>query len=151
IDFGMFAWLVVPMLQALKGINHVTHNYGWGIIVLAIGINVVIFPLRHKSMVSMKKMQTIQPQVKAIQERYKKFKATSPEKQKMNQEMMALYKEKGVNPAGGCIPMLLTFPIMFAFYAMLAGAIELRGAPFMFWIHDLSLKDPSYVTPVLMG
>jgi YidC/Oxa1 family membrane protein insertase len=151
IDFGMFAFLVVPLLQALKAINHVMGNWGLSIIVLTIGINVVIFPLRHRSMVSMKKMQALQPQVKAIQERYKNFKATSPEKQKMNAEMMALYKEKGVNPAGGCVPMLLTFPVMFAFYAMLNAAIELRGAPFFGWIHDLSLKDPLYITPVLMG
>jgi YidC/Oxa1 family membrane protein insertase len=147
----MFAWLVVPLLQALKAINRVVGNWGVSIIILTIGINVVIFPLRHRSMVSMKKMQALQPQVKAIQARYKSFKATSPEKQKMNAEMMALYKEKGVNPAGGCVPMLLTFPVMFAFYAMLNAAIELRGAPFFGWIHDLSLKDPYYITPVLMG
>ena len=89
--------------------------------------------------------------MKAIQDRYAKLKATDPAKQKMNKEMMALYKEKGVNPASGCVPMLLTMPVLFAFYALLSTAIELRGAPFVFWIHDLSAHDPYYVTPILMG
>jgi len=96
-------------------------------------------------------MQEIQPQVKSIQDRYAKFKATDPEKQKMNQELMTLYRERGVNPASGCVPMLLTFPVLFAFYALLSKSIELRGAPFVFWIHDLSMPDPLFITPVLMG
>ena len=151
IDFGMFRFLVVPLLQALKWINRYLGNYGWSIIALTIFINLVIFPLRHRSMVSMRKMQALQPEVKAIQERYAKYKITDPERQKMNQEMMALYKQRGVNPASGCVPMLLTMPVLFAFYAMLNGSIELRGAPFIFWLHDLSAKDPSYVTPIVMG
>jgi YidC/Oxa1 family membrane protein insertase len=151
IDFGWFAMIVVPLLQALKWVNGYVGNYGWSIIVLTILINVLIFPLRHKSMVSMKKMQALQPQVKAIQDRYAKFKATDPEKQKMNSEMLALYKQKGVNPASGCIPMLLTFPILIAFYNLLNSAIELRGAPFVGWIHDLASRDPTYVWPILMG
>ena len=110
-----------------------------------------MFPLRHKSMVSMRKMQAIQPQIKAIQERYKKYKATDPERQKMNTEMMNLYRERGVNPASGCVPMLLTLPVLFAFYSLLSQAIEMRGAPFIFWIQDLSRHDPYYVTPILMG
>ena len=110
-----------------------------------------MFPLRHKSVVSMRKMQEIQPEAKAIQDRYAKLKATDPAKQKMNQELMGLYKERGVNPASGCIPMLLTMPVLFAFYSLLSTAIELRGAPFFAWIHDLSAPDPFYVTPVLMG
>ena len=89
--------------------------------------------------------------VKSIQERYSHLKMTDPGKQKMNEEMMRLYKEKGVNPASGCVPMLLTFPVLFAFYAMLSQAIELRGAPFAGWIHDLSVKDPLFITPILMG
>jgi YidC/Oxa1 family membrane protein insertase len=151
IDFGFFAWLVVPLLQALKWINGYLGNYGWSIVVLTALINLAIFPLRHRSMVSMRKMQAVQPEVKAIQARYAKYKITDPERQKMNQEMMALYKQKGVNPASGCLPMLLTFPILFAFYSLLGSAIELRGAPFIFWIHDLSLHDPYYITPILMG
>jgi YidC/Oxa1 family membrane protein insertase len=99
IDFGMFTVIVVPLLRSLKWVNGYVGNYGWAIIILTFFINVILFPLRHKSVVSMRKMQEIQPQVKAIQERYKNLKATDPEKQKMNTEMMALYKEKGVNPA----------------------------------------------------
>ncbi len=101
-----------------------------------------MFPLRHKSVVSMRKMQEIQPEVKAIQDRYAKLKMTDPARQKMNAELMALYRERGVNPASGCVPMLLTLPVLFAFYAMLSVAIELRGAPFIGWIHDLSRHDP---------
>jgi YidC/Oxa1 family membrane protein insertase len=151
INFGMFDFLAVPLLRALKWIHGYVGNYGWSILVLTFLINAVMFPLRHKSMVSMRKMQEIQPQVKAIQERYAKYKATDPEKQKMNAEMMSLYKEKGVNPAGGCVPMLLTFPILFAFYSLLSQAIEIRGEPFIWWIRDLSQHDPYYVTPILMG
>jgi YidC/Oxa1 family membrane protein insertase len=151
IDFGMFRFLVVPLLQALKWINHFAGNYGVSIILLTIFINLVIFPLRHRSMVSMRKMQSLQPEVKAIQDRYAKYKITDPERQKMNQEMMALYKQRGVNPASGCVPMLLTMPVLFAFYAMLSASIELRGTPFFGWLHDLSVKDPYYITPVLMG
>ena len=151
INFGMFSVIVVPLLTSLKWIHSYVGNYGWDIIILTIIINVLILPFRHMSVVSMRKMQAIQPEVKAIQDRYAKYKATDPAKQKMNQEMMALYKERGVNPAGGCIPILLTFPLIFAFYALLSTAIELRGAPFIGWIHDLSAHDPYYVTPILMG
>jgi len=151
IDFGMFRAIVTPLLRTLNWINRFTGNYGWSIIVLTILINVLLFPLRHKSMVSMKKMQAIQPEVKAIQDRYAKYKVTDPERQKMQTEMLALYKQKGVNPATGCVPMLLTFPILLALYNLLSFAIELRGAPFVGWIHDLSAKDPTYVWPVLMG
>ena len=151
INFGMFDWLAVPLLRALKWINEGVRNYGWSIILLTFLINLVIFPLRHKSMVSMKKMQELQPEMKAIQDRYAKYKATDPEKQKMNQEVMNLYKSKGVNPASGCIPMLLTFPVLFAFYSLLSQAIELRGQPWIWWIKDLSVHDPLYITPILMG
>jgi YidC/Oxa1 family membrane protein insertase len=151
INFGIFDFLAVPLLRALTWIHGYVGNYGWSIIILTFLINAVMFPLRHKSMVSMRKMQEIQPQMKAIQDRYAKFKATDPEKQKMNAEVMALYKEKGVNPASGCIPMLLTMPVLFAFYSLLSQAIEIRGEPFIWWIRDLSSHDPYYVTPLLMG
>jgi YidC/Oxa1 family membrane protein insertase len=151
IDFGIFAWLVVPLLRALKWINASVGNYGWSIIILTILINAAMFPLRHKSVVSMRRMQELQPEVKAIQDRYAKYKTTDPERQKMNVELMNLYRERKVNPASGCIPMLLTFPVLLAFYSMLSGAIELRGAPFVGWITDLSVHDPWYVTPLLMG
>jgi len=151
IDFGIFTVIVVPLLRSLKWVNGSVGNYGWSIIILTFIINVILFPLRHKSVVSMRKMQEIQPEVKAIQERYSKLKATDPAKQKQNQELMALYKERGVNPASGCVPMLLTMPFIFAFYSLLSTAIELRGAPFIGWVHDLSAHDPYFVTPILMG
>lgn len=151
IDFGIFAVLVVPLLRSLKWVNSYVGNYGWSIIILTVIINAIMFPLRHKSVVSMRKMQEIQPEVKAIQDRYAKLKATDPARQKMNQELMSLYRDRGVNPASGCVPMLLTMPVLIAFYALLSTAIELRGAPFFGWIHDLSRHDPLYVTPVFMG
>jgi YidC/Oxa1 family membrane protein insertase len=151
INFGIFDFLAVPLLRALKWIHGYVSNYGWSIIILTFIINAIMFPLRHKSMVSMRKMQEIQPQVKAIQDRYKDLKATDPAKQKMNSEMMSLYKEKGVNPVSGCIPMLLTMPVLFAFYSLLSQAIEIRGEPFIWWITDLSAHDKYYVTPILMG
>jgi YidC/Oxa1 family membrane protein insertase len=151
IDFGMFAFLVVPLLTALKWVNGYIGNFGWSIIVLTLLINAVMAPLRHKCLVSMLMMQQLQPEVMVIQKRYVKYKMTDPERQKMNTEMMALYRERGVNPASGCVPMLLTMPVLFAFYALLSVAIELRGAPFVGWIHDLSVHDPLYITPLLMG
>jgi YidC/Oxa1 family membrane protein insertase len=151
IDFGMFAWIVVPLLRALKWVNGYIGNYGWSIIALTVIINLAMFPLRHKSVVSMRRMQEIQPEVKAIQERYANLKMSDPAKQKMNVELMNLYRERGVNPASGCVPMLLTLPVLFAFYSMLSVAIELRGAPFIWWIKDLSIHDPYFITPVLMG
>lgn len=151
IYFGIFAWLVRPLLNALNWVHGYVGNYGWSIIILTILINVVLFPLRHKSVVSMRKMQLLQPQMKAIQDRYKDLKMTDPARQKMNTEVMNLYREKGVNPAAGCVPILLTMPVLIAFYSLLSVAIELRGAPFIGWIHDLSRPDPYFVTPLLMG
>ena len=151
INFGFFGWLAVPLLGALQSIHGVVGNYGWSIILLTMFISIAIAPLRHKSVVSMRRMQEVQPQMKAIQDRYAGLKVTDPARQKMNTEIMALYKEKGVNPAGGCLPMLLQFPVLLAFYAMLSQAIELRGADFALWIRDLSQPDPYYVIPILMA
>jgi len=151
IDFGTFAWLVVPLLGTLKWLYRFTGNYGWSIILLTIIINIVMFPLRHKSSVSMRKMQAIQPEMKKIQDRYAHLKMTDPGRQKMQEEVSALYKERGVNPAAGCVPMLLTLPVLWAFYSLLSQSIELRGAPFAGWIMDLSGRDPFYVLPALMG
>ena len=151
INFGMFRVFCVPLLNALKWIHGYVGNWGWAIIVLTILINLAISPLRHKSVVSMRKMQALQPQLKAIQDHYAGLKVTDPARQKMNTEIMNLYREKGVNPASGCAPMLLTMPILFAFYSLLSQAIELRGAEFGLWIKDLSEHDPYYVTPVLMA
>jgi YidC/Oxa1 family membrane protein insertase len=151
INFGMFSVLAVPLLGALKWVQGFVGNWGWSIVVLTILINLAMFPLRHKSVVSMRKMAEIQPQMKAIQERYAKYKVTDPERQKMNTEVMALYKSKGVNPASGCVPMLLTLPFLIAFYSMLQMAIEIRGANFMGWITNLSAPDPYFILPVAMG
>ena len=100
----MFSWLAVPLLGALQWVHGFVGNWGWAIVVLTILINLAMFPLRHKSVVSMRKMQELQPQMKAIQDRYAKYKITDPERQKMNTEVMELYKTKGVNPASGCVP-----------------------------------------------
>jgi len=151
IDFGMFRWFVVPLHNALKWVHGYAGNWGWSIIILTVIINIVMFPLRHKSVVSMRKMQELQPEVKAIQERYKNLKMSDPARSKQNTELMNLYRERGVNPASGCVPMLLTFPVLIAFYSMLSVAVELRGAPFILWIRDLSAYDPLYITPLLMG
>ena len=151
INFGTFKVIAVPLLTSLKWVHGFIGNWGWSIIVLTIIINLAIFPLRHKSLVSMRRMQALQPQLKAIQDRYSGLKMTDPGRQKMQSEIMGLYKEKGVNPASGCIPMLLTLPILFAFYSLLSQSIELRGADFGWWIKDLSERDPLYITPVLMA
>ena len=151
INFGIFSWLAVPLLGALKWVQGFVGNWGWSIVVLTILINLAMFPLRHKSVVSMRKMQEIQPQMKAIQERYAKYKITDPERQKMNTEVMELYKAKGVNPASGCVPMLLTLPFLIAFYSMLQMAIEIRGANFVGWITNLSAPDPFFILPIAMG
>ncbi|HEX7282803.1 MAG TPA: membrane protein insertase YidC, partial [Vicinamibacterales bacterium] len=151
INFGMFSWLAVPLLGALKWVQGFVGNWGWSIVVLTILINLAMWPLRHKSVVSMRKMQEIQPQMKAIQERYAKYKITDPERQKMNTEVMELYKAKGVNPASGCVPMLLTLPFLIAFYSMLQMAIEIRGANFVAWITNLSAPDPYFILPIAMG
>ena len=150
INFGRFSLIVVPLLRSLKWVNSYVGNWGWSIVALTIILNIILFPLQQKSVVSMRKMQEIQPEIKAIQDRYSKLKATDPGKQKMNTEVMALYRERGVNPASGCVPLILTLPILYAMWAMFTTAIELRGAPF-FWIHNLTARDPYYVTPVLMG
>ena len=151
IDYGWFAFLVRPLLFSLNFIYLYLHNYGWAIIVLTFGINAALFPVRYKQMASMKKMSELQPQMKTIQDRYKKMKRTDPRRSKMNEEVMALYKKYGVNPLGGCLPLVIQMPFLFAFFRMLRASIELRGAPFIGWIQDLSRHDPYYVTPILMG
>jgi YidC/Oxa1 family membrane protein insertase len=151
IDYGMFSFLVRPLLVSLNWLYKYVHNYGLAIILLTLLLTLLLFPFRLKQMVSMKKMQAVQPKIKAIQEKYKRYKATDPKKAEMNQEIMALYREHNVNPLGGCLPLLLQMPLLFAFYALLAYSIELRQAPFFGWIHDLSMKDPFYVLPIVMG
>lgn len=150
IDYGWFAFLCKPLFVGLTWIYGAVGNYGVSIILLTVVINAALFPLRYKSVVASQKMQKIQPKIKAIQEKYKKLKPTDPKRQQMNSEVMALYKEHGVNPLGGCLPLLLQMPFLFAFYNLLNVAIELRQAPFFAWIQDLSAPDPTYILPVLM-
>ena len=150
LQFGMFGFVARILLIALDWINRWTHNYGFAIIVLTFVIKVVLYPLQHKWIVSMKKMQKMQPKMEAIKARYKKAKSDAEQRQRMNAEMMKLYQQEGVNPAGGCLPFAFQIPILWGFYNLLTHAIELRHAPFILWIHDLSAKDPYYITPILM-
>ena len=151
LTFGAFLTpIAVFFLHVLQWIYGVVGNWGVAIILLTLGIRIVLFPLMHTSTVSMRKMAKVQPKVKEIQAKYKKKKTDPQAKAKMNQEMMALYKVEGVNPMAGCLPMLVQMPLLFALYQLFLKAIELRHAPFMLWITDLSAKDPYYVTPILM-
>ena len=150
LQFGTFGIIARFLLDVLVWIDRATKNYGWAIIVLTIIIKVVLYPLQHKSIVSMKKMQKVQPKMEAIKNRYKKARTDPEQRNRMNTEMMKLYQQEGINPMSGCIPILLQLPILWGFYGLLSKAIELRGAPFMGWILDLSDKDPFYVTPILM-
>lgn len=145
IDFGFFSWIAKYILIFLKSIYAFVGNWGVAIILLTAAVRVLVLPFNIMSYKSMKVMQTLQPQMKAVREKYK------DDQQRMNQEIMALMKSHKANPLGGCLPMLLQFPIFIALYQVLGHSIELYQAPFAFWIHDLSAKDPYYVLPVLMG
>jgi len=145
VDFGFFSIIARPIFWLLKYINGFIGNYGWSIIILTILLRVPFIPLLNKSQRSMKKLQELQPKMAELKEKYKK------DQQRMQKEMMEMYKKYKVNPMGGCLPMLLQIPFFFALYKVLLIAVELRGAPFMFWIQDLSAKDPYYVLPIVMG
>ena len=151
INYGMFSIIVLPLVASLRWIYQYVQNYGFAIVILTFLLSLLLFPFRLKQMLSMKKMQVVQPKVKAIQEKYRRYKKTDPKRAEMNQEIMALYKQHNVNPLGGCLPLVLQMPLLFAFYSLLAYSIELRQAPFIWWIHDLSAKDPRYVLPIIMG
>lgn len=150
LQLGWFDWIARLFLVALLWINQFTKNYGFAIIVLTILIKIVLYPLQHKQNVSMKKMQRVQPKMEAIRAKYKKSKTDAEQRNKMNMEVMQLYQKEGINPMAGCFPLLIQFPIFLGFYNLLSRAIELRGAPWILWINDLSEKDPTYVLPVLM-
>lgn len=150
LNFGFFGIISRFLLTALIWINTFTRNFGWAIVVLTIIIKILLYPLQHKSIVSMKKMQKVQPKMNAIRDRYKKAKTDVEQRQKMNMEMMKLYQVEGISPMSGCLPILLQIPILWAFYGLLSHAIQLRGADFALWINDLSAKDPYYITPILM-
>ncbi len=149
IDFGsMLGYIAVPLFLWLKWMyGHIVANWGWAILLQTLVINLALLPLRLTQMKSMLKMQRVAPQIKQIQEKYKKYSLRDPEKAKMNEEVAALYKKEGVNPAGGCLPMLIQMPFLFAYYRMLNVAMDLRHAPWL-WIKDLSAPDPRYVLPV---
>ncbi len=151
VDFGKYlGFIAKPLFLWLRWTHdHIVANWGWSIILLTVIINLVLLPLRLSSMKSALKMQKIQPQMKALQEKYKKYKMNDPKRADMNTEMAALYKEHGVNPVGGCLPLVIQMPFLIAFYGMLAVAIELRQAHW-FWLHDLSAPDKLYIIPVLI-
>jgi YidC/Oxa1 family membrane protein insertase len=157
VDFGWFDIIAKPLVAGLNLSNRVTHNYGIDIILLTILIKIIFYPLSVKSYKSMKEMQKMQPIISKLKEKYKN------DKQKLNQEMMDLYKKKGINPMGGCLPMIIQIPVFFALYKALSGAIEMRHAPFMLWINDLSAPEdlfsfsaagyslPIRILPLVMG
>ena len=150
VDFGFFGLIARPLfLWLLWTHDHLASNWGVSIIILTIIINLALLPLRITSMKSALKMQKLQPQMKAIQERYKKYPLRDPRRADMNTEISALYKEHGANPAGGCLPLVIQMPFLFAFYSMLGVALELRQAPFL-WLHDLSSPDKLFILPVLI-
>ncbi|MHB8413389.1 MAG: membrane protein insertase YidC [Candidatus Acidiferrales bacterium] len=150
VQFGYMSFLAKPLLRVLKWIYKYVPNYGWAIILLTLAINMALFPLKVKSWHSMKRMQKAMPRVKAIQEKYKKYSMRDPRRKEMQEEMSAIYKEEGANPIGGCLPQLIQMPIWFALYRMLQYSIELRHAPWIGWIHDLSARDPYFILPILM-
>jgi len=150
VDFGFFSLIARPLFLWLKWTHeHMASNWGVCIVILTVIINLALLPLRITSTKSALKMQKLQPQMKAIQEKYKKLPMRDPKRQEMNAEIGELYKREGVNPAGGCLPLVIQMPFLFAFYTMLQNAIELRQAPFL-WLHDLSAPDKLYIMPVLI-
>ncbi len=150
VHYGMMSIIAKPLFYFLRWVyDHVVHNWGWAILLLTVVLTLAMFPTRFTMMKSSIKMQRIQPQMAYIKEKYKKYKFDDPRKQDMNREMQELYKKEGVNMFGGCLPMLIQMPLIFAFYEMLENAIELRHAHW-FWLHDLSAPDPYHILPILM-
>ena len=151
VQFGWFGVIAKPLLLALQWLHGYIPNYGWAIVVFTLGLTVVLFPIRLWTFKSSRKMQSVAPEIKSIQDRYKKYSMSDPRKKKMNEEVMAVYQREGINPVGSCLPMLVQLPILFAFYRTLTGAIELRHAPWIWWIHDLSARDPYYILPIVLA
>jgi YidC/Oxa1 family membrane protein insertase len=148
VDFGWWGILARPLFLWLKWThNHIVPNWGWAIVIQTLIITIALLPLRITQMKSMLKMQRIQPQIKSIQEKYKKYSLRDPRKAAMNEEISSLYKKEGVNPAGGCLPLIIQMPFLIAYYKMLGVALELRHAHWL-WIGDLSAAD--WVLPILM-
>jgi YidC/Oxa1 family membrane protein insertase len=150
VDFGFFGIIAKPLFLWLKWTyHHMVPNWGWAIVLQTVIISLALLPLRITQMKSMLKMQRVAPQIKAIQEKYKKYSLRDPRKAPMNEEISALYKKEGVNPAGGCLPMLIQLPFLYAFYKMLSITLDLRHAHWL-WVHDLSAADPIFLLPILM-
>ena len=145
VDYGFLWWLSVPLFYVLDAIHSVVQNWGVAIILLTLAVKILLFPLASVGFRSMAKMKQVMPQMKRLQERY------AGDRQKLSQEMMALYRKEGANPFGGCLPLLLQMPVFFALYWVLYESVELRQAPFMLWINDLAAPDPWFVLPILYG
>ncbi len=151
VNFGWFGLVAEPLLYSLRWLHNYIPNYGWAIVIMTLVINIVLYPLKVKSWRSMQRMQKVAPEIKQIQDRYKKYKMNDPRKQEMNKEVMAVYSREGINPMGSCLPTVAQMPIWFALYRMLNVSFELRQAPWLGWIHDLSRPDPYYILPVVMA
>ena len=145
VNFGIFGILGKPLFIVLHFFYSFSHNWGIAIILLTVLIRIIFFPLNHKSLKAMKKMADLAPEIKKLQKKYK------DDPQKLQQEMMKLYAEHGANPMSGCLPIVVQIPVFIALYNVLMVTVELKNAPFMLWITDLSSKDPYYILPILMG
>ncbi len=150
INFGWLEFIAEPLFHGLKWLHSYVPNWGWAIVVLTLVINMLLFPLRISSYKTTLKMQRVAPEIKAIQEKYKKYSMRDPRKAEMNKEVMAIYSREGINPVGGCFQMFLQMPVWFGLNTALRYAIEMRHATWL-WVLDLSSKDPYYILPVLMG
>jgi YidC/Oxa1 family membrane protein insertase len=150
INFGWLEFIAEPLFHGLKWLHNYVPNWGWAIVVLTLVINMLLFPLRISSYKTTLKMQRVAPEIKAIQEKYKKYSMRDPRKAEMNKEVMAIYSREGINPVGGCFQMFLQMPVWIGLNTALRYAIEMRHATWL-WVLDLSAKDPYYILPVLMG
>ena len=150
LNFGWIGWIAKPLFAALRfTYEHIIANWGWAILLLTLVINLAMLPTRITMMKSALKMQRIQPEMQQIKDKYKKYKATDPRRQEMNKEIMALQQREGVNMFGGCLPMLIQYPLLFGFYRMLMNVIELRQAHWG-WLHDLAAPDPLHILPIFV-
>lgn len=145
VDYGFLWWLAVPIHWLLMFYQSFVGNWGVAIILITLTVRGLLFPLTKAQYTSMAKMRNLQPKLTDLKERF------GDDRQKMGQAMMELYKKEKVNPMGGCLPIILQMPIFIALYWVLLESFELRHAPFMLWIHDLSVQDPYYILPLLMG
>jgi YidC/Oxa1 family membrane protein insertase len=151
VNFGWLEIIAEPLFHGLKWLHDYIPNWGWSIVVLTLVVNMLLFPLRISSYKTTLKMQRVAPEIKSIQDRYKKYKLNDQKKAEMNKEVMAVYSREGINPVGGCFQMFLQMPIWFGLNTALRGAIEMRHARWFGWITDLSARDPYFILPIFMG